>query len=419
MFSAASLLAVLALALHASAHAMPSPALGVLGAPTRADVQRPSTSQPCGTVPIASNIDNSTALPTEADGTTVTMNVTNFNSGADGSRSVSVTVDPTGTGKSTSFVKATVSKNGNANPTSDGTDKVTLSLPKGTKCTGGTAGNLCLLSVKTTAGFGACVVVSQLDSASTASGSAVDPSASPTTAAAAAAATPTAGGPPFDPAGIPNVGNGRGIQFIGGQCLSAADCASGCCAGPSGICSGVGAQTQAGKTGCGFVSSAAASGLSGPATTSAAPDAPAATKTTASAASTSTSTTHAGPPFDPAGIPNVGNSRGIQFIGGQCLSAADCASGCCAGPAGICSGLGAQTQAGKTGCGFVSSAAASGLAGSATTKATSAAADAPAVTGKVPCTSSRKRRGVGTRAPRAARHAQGLHANPLFASIPL
>lgn len=58
--------------------------------------------------------------------------------------------------------------------------------------------------------------------------------------------------PPFDPAGVKNIGNGAGGQFIGGQCLSAADCASGCCANPCGICSGVGAQTQAGKTGCGF-----------------------------------------------------------------------------------------------------------------------------------------------------------------------
>jgi hypothetical protein len=60
------------------------------------------------------------------------------------------------------------------------------------------------------------------------------------------------GGPAFDPAGAKNVGNGRGIQFIGGQCRSSADCASGCCAGPCGICSGIGAQFQAGKTGCGF-----------------------------------------------------------------------------------------------------------------------------------------------------------------------
>jgi hypothetical protein len=60
------------------------------------------------------------------------------------------------------------------------------------------------------------------------------------------------GGPKFDPAGVKNVGNGKGQQFIGGQCLSTADCASGCCAFPCGICSGPGAQFQAGKQGCGF-----------------------------------------------------------------------------------------------------------------------------------------------------------------------
>ncbi len=60
------------------------------------------------------------------------------------------------------------------------------------------------------------------------------------------------GGPKFDPAGEKNVGNGAGRQFIGGQCLRAADCASGCCALPCGICSGPGAQFPAGKQGCGF-----------------------------------------------------------------------------------------------------------------------------------------------------------------------
>jgi hypothetical protein len=63
---------------------------------------------------------------------------------------------------------------------------------------------------------------------------------------------PCVGGPPFDPAGAKNVGNGVGGQFIGGQCLGAKDCASGCCALPCGICSGQGAQFQAGKQGCGF-----------------------------------------------------------------------------------------------------------------------------------------------------------------------
>jgi hypothetical protein len=64
-------------------------------------------------------------------------------SGADGSRSVSVLVDPTGTGKN--FVAAKVTKNGDPAPKTNGSDKVTLSLPAGTKCTGGKTGNLCLL----------------------------------------------------------------------------------------------------------------------------------------------------------------------------------------------------------------------------------------------------------------------------------
>ncbi|OBT39505.1 hypothetical protein VE00_10395 [Pseudogymnoascus sp. WSF 3629] len=156
------------------------------------------------------------------------------------------------------------------------------------------------------------------------------------------ASTASKGGPAFDPSGVKNVGNGKAGQFIGGQCLSTADCASGCCAGPSGICSGVGAQMQNGKTGCGFPAAKA----SGDDAVLAATGAPAGT-----GASTASK---GGPAFDPSGVKNVGNGKAGQFIGGQCLSAADCASGCCAGPSGICSGVGAQTQNGKTGCGFVS-----------------------------------------------------------------
>lgn len=148
----------LALAAQTSAHAMPSIALGVSGAPTRNDVQRPSTAKPCGTIDPATTLDTSTAIPVAADGS-VTMNVQNFNAGADGSTSVSVQIDQTGTGKS--FVAGTVTTNGNAAPKAVETDKVVFTLPAGTTCTGGTAGNLCLVSVKTTAGFGACTVVSQ------------------------------------------------------------------------------------------------------------------------------------------------------------------------------------------------------------------------------------------------------------------
>jgi hypothetical protein len=155
------------------------------------------------------------------------------------------------------------------------------------------------------------------------------------------------GGPKFDPAGEKNVGNGAGRQFIGGQCLGAADCASGCCALPCGICSGPGAQFQAGKQGCGFGGKKAvvpppdAAARAGDATAMAPPP----VKPPAGQCS-------GGPTFDPAGEKNVGNGAGVQFIGGQCLSAADCASGCCAFPCGICSGPGAQFQAGKQGCGF-------------------------------------------------------------------
>jgi hypothetical protein len=146
------------------------------------------------------------------------------------------------------------------------------------------------------------------------------------------------GGPAFDPAGAKNVGNGAAQQFIGGQCRSAADCASGCCALPCGICSGPGAQFQAGKQGCGF----------GGARAAAAPPAVAPPMVTPPPGRQCVG----GPAFDPAGAKNVGNGAGRQFIGGQCRSAADCASGCCALPCGICSGPGAQFQAGKQGCGF-------------------------------------------------------------------
>jgi hypothetical protein len=170
--------------------------------------------------------------------------------------------------------------------------------------------------------------------------------------------------PPFDPAGAGNVGNGAAKQFIGGQCLSDADCGSGCCANPTGICSGPGASTQNGKTGCGFGSAGTAisaaplstAAAAGGASAAAAPvtSSSAAAAAPASTAGALTSNSKGGPAFDPSGTKNVGNGAGKQFIGGQCLSAADCGSGCCAGPSGICSGVGAQTQAGKTGCGFVS-----------------------------------------------------------------
>ncbi|GAW08656.1 gas1-like protein [Lentinula edodes] len=55
----------------------------------------------------------------------------------------------------------TVSQNGDAAPTTVGSDQIVAALPAGTTCSGGTAGNLCLVQFTTTAGFGNCVVVAQ------------------------------------------------------------------------------------------------------------------------------------------------------------------------------------------------------------------------------------------------------------------
>ena len=56
--------------------------------------------------------------------------------------------------------------------------------------------------------------------------------------------------------GARDVGNGQGLQFTTGGCVADADCAEGCCANNgegTGVCSGIGAEFQNGKQGCGFV----------------------------------------------------------------------------------------------------------------------------------------------------------------------
>ncbi|KAH0536803.1 hypothetical protein FGG08_006371, partial [Glutinoglossum americanum] len=108
------------------------------------------------------------------------------------------------------------------------------------------------------------------------------------------------GGPPFDDAGKGNVGNGKGKQFITGQCLSNADCASGCCAGPSGICSGPAASFQSGKTGCGFVSKSGKKPKPTPSKRSPQDD-------------------------------DNGDDGGDTPTGGDCNVDSDCESGCCLG----------------------------------------------------------------------------------------
>lgn len=165
----------------------------------------------------------------------------------------------------------------------------------------------------------------------------------------AAAAAPdtgnTAAAADTGAAGSQNVGKGNGQQFITGQCLTDADCASACCAGLNGkgTCSAVAVANANGKTGCGFGGAAAGAG-SGTGAEAAAPSAP------AQAAPAAGGNTGA------AGSQNVGKGNGQQFITGQCLSDADCASGCCAGPKGACSARAVAEEQGKTGCGFTAAA---------------------------------------------------------------
>ncbi|KAI0468064.1 hypothetical protein F4859DRAFT_223424 [Xylaria cf. heliscus] len=135
-----------------------------------------------------------------------------------------------------------------------------------------------------------------------------------------------------DPAGANNVGNGNHQQFIGGQCTSSLDCAlnTACCAtfGSIGLCSGLQADFQAGKTGCGFGDGG--SGSATPAT----PDnsnsnngnSGSGSGSGNSGGATGTVTVDANAP----GAANVGAGNGAQFITGQCISDADCASTCCA-----------------------------------------------------------------------------------------
>ncbi|KAM0325875.1 hypothetical protein ACHAQA_007178 [Verticillium albo-atrum] len=155
-----------------------------------------------------------------------------------------------------------------------------------------------------------------------------------------------------DPSGEKNIGNGNGAQFIGGACLSSADCASTCCAvngNNGGVCSGLGAQFQAGKQGCGF-------GDGGQAQNPQQPEQPQEQQPQ----QPQPDQPNAGQqPEQPAqqpgdankpGSQNVGAGNGQQFITGQCTSDADCASGCCG--AGLCAARAVAEEAGGPGCGF-------------------------------------------------------------------
>jgi len=152
---------ILVLGLRVNAHAGITPALGVSGKLTRNDVQRPSTAKPCGSTALT-DIDTSTPVTAAADGT-MSLNITNFNGGTDGSRAIkTLQIDSSGTGKSFKAAPASaITKNGDAKPASTGTQQLTIKMPAGTTCGGGKTKDLCLMSLTTDGGFGNCVVVKQ------------------------------------------------------------------------------------------------------------------------------------------------------------------------------------------------------------------------------------------------------------------
>jgi len=156
MFFSKSLVVVAALAAQALAHTMVAPALGVKGTPIRADTQRPSTAKPCGNVALSA-IDTSTAIT--MNGLSFTATSTAFNANKDGTMVFTAQVDATGTGKG--LKAATITKNGLASPKVGDKSQLAVSLPAGTKCTGGKTKDLCLVSFKSASGFGNCVVVKQ------------------------------------------------------------------------------------------------------------------------------------------------------------------------------------------------------------------------------------------------------------------
>lgn len=172
---------------------------------------------------------------------------------------------------------------------------------------------------------------------------------SPNIVAATALAMP-APGPQLnpDPAQTGRKGNGAGEQFIGGECVSSADCGSRCCAflRDIGICSGPAASFQQGKNGCGF-----GDGVGGsPTTLPSSPPAPTENPGTPGGGD-EVAGCQAGD-----GLQNCGKADGSQFITGVCLSRDDCASDCCQpsadGSKGTCAAKGATVR----GCDFLFSA---------------------------------------------------------------
>lgn len=236
---------LLAASLEVHAHAAVAPVLGLgATAPKRSDVKRPNGLAPCG---LGVNVNNalaqSTPIQAAADGT-FTATVTNFNAGRDGSRQMTAQVDAAATGKRGNFVDMTVTQNGDARPASTGSQQLVATLPAGTKCTGGTTGDLCLVSFKSLGGFGNCVAVQQAaGGGAAADGTASNSTATGTSAAAAAASSAATGA---DATGATGTGTGTTGTTGTGAGTGAAGAAGAAAGGATGGATGT-AATNTGK----------------------------------------------------------------------------------------------------------------------------------------------------------------------------
>ncbi|KAI0274094.1 hypothetical protein BGY98DRAFT_1117941 [Russula aff. rugulosa BPL654] len=136
-----------------------SPAMGVSGTPGASDIQQPSDDAPCGNVNITQNLDTSEAVQADSNGQ-FKVSVIGFGAGTENSRNIA-TVKVDGSGKGTDFITATMVANGEARPATAGTEQLTVQLPNGITCGGGSSGNLCVASFISTGGSGNCVVIKQ------------------------------------------------------------------------------------------------------------------------------------------------------------------------------------------------------------------------------------------------------------------
>jgi len=139
-----------------------TPALGVNGTLTAADLPQIAEFSPCGS-PLVSNekLDSSTPAAEFVTGAT-SVNVEAIALANNAGLQFLVSLDPTGV--SNNLTQITVTNQGQLSNNAGTTQELTLQLPAGLQCTGGTARNLCLIQAISNLDSGNCAVLKQVPS---------------------------------------------------------------------------------------------------------------------------------------------------------------------------------------------------------------------------------------------------------------